>query len=173
MVLNLSTRLRLVYTLPVLVFLVICVLYAFEAQRFQNLLELRALVLGGLLVGAVVGTELGYRLTRAVVDREDRLPIYAACLLGGLLLFPPLTTWANRTFATAPVRSETGEVFEQTPSQTYVFLPERGLLAVSHTPPPHFRKGTPVRIRTRRGLFGAEFVVRGSIEPLAGNPTGR
>lgn len=170
---ELTTRLRLVYTLPVLAFIVICVLYALEIQRFREILDLRPLVIGGLLVGAVVGTELGYRLTRAVVDRDDRLPIYAACLVTSLLLFPPLATFLNRALAAEPAARLRGEVFEQSTQQVYVFLPERGLLAVPLAPPPYFPKQTQVEIHIQRGLFGAEFVVHGSIRTVAGNPSAR
>ena len=166
---NPKLRFYLIYAIPVVLFFAACLLFSFEIQRIRDIVQLRELTIGSLLVALVIGYEIGYHWSRPVVDMTDRFQLYIIAIVVCLVLAVPTATLLNRTLALSPPTTVEGEIFRFQSNRVYVFTERYGVIDLeSEVHYSHFDLGTRVNFSVQRGLFGVDFIVRGQLQRIGG-----
>ncbi len=77
----------------------IIAVYANELVQFSNTFESEKMVGYSLALGALLGGALGFWWSKSVEEVEDKIQIYAACIICLALFMPLAASLTNRIFA--------------------------------------------------------------------------
>lgn len=146
--------------------------YTFEINYFNLTLHAAKLVVIAIIIGAIVGILLGYRLQKNVTDVVGKMRVYAVCIIGAVLLMPLLLSWSNRFLSFHAVQQVPVEFVEESPryssrfgvsaggraqADSYItfFYKDQDLLNIHTTNPlfPDATRGDTVILPIKKGLW--------------------
>lgn len=170
-----SGKSRILILLGTLALVGIVVLYVLEFQWFQNYFNPVKLVIGSLAVGLALGLVLALRFQKKADELDEKMQLWAACLIVPLLFMPLLGSLTNRFFAK---QAELEEVvfWEETsfsklpygllkgekpkPDGFYIFVVREGEMVRLESKAsmyPGALQGDKVKLAVKRGLFGVDY----------------
>lgn len=146
--------------------------YTFEINYFNRTLHAAKLVVIAIVIGAIIGTWLGYRLQKGITDVVGKMRMYAVCVIGTILLMPLLLSWSNRVLSFHAVQQVPVEFVEESPRYAsrfgvaageraqvnyYIifFYKDQDLLNIHTTKPlfPDATRGDTVSLPIKKGLW--------------------
>ncbi len=96
---------KIKYALIGFLLLAMVVLYALEFKYFHLTFNLQGLILKGVVVGLIVGVELGWWFRRHAEDLTERIQLYVFFIVLSMVFMPLLVSLSNRFVTLKPSAS--------------------------------------------------------------------
>ena len=129
------------------------VLYAFEVAHLNRTVGSRTLILGAVIIGAIGGLALGWRLRTKTTDGLERIQIMVACTLLTALLMPLVAGLSNRLLVFRPAQEVPVEFIETDPRVGIRFGNTGGVQEPTSYIHFFYKGDQLVRLQTRYPIF--------------------